>query len=748
MPIQGPGGIRGVIGCAASTTTKDVREWTRGDLLALVACLLSLVLLSFVAFNRVVAVSNGESLLFYSFDGSFLLSHVRNFTYWNDPGLFLPLNILHSNANVFYPLNANLIPGYVLPALVADDAALPILSMTIFAAELFLSTCFLGACIGIGPRQAMVAAWLIILAALPFFAPTLLWPTLWGMPHWTTVVASSSMLIGLYHVLGRGSPGQSMAIVALMALLVGFMFLAIPQRSVLAAPSLAIYGLASLGCARNRSEVLTKLGGAALLVIAFFGAGYVDFLRGQFTYSVPLFFADDLYHGPAETTWFRGSILFHGKYWTWAGPLLVTLSCAGALLLIVIGRKGNRWFAAGHLFFVAVLLVAGYLDATQTVNLYHIGTYYFEVSVWPLYACFTVVALTALGRLAIALARSLLPRLAAASSIKGRAAWLAPVALVVLPWGVLFDSPHKMGAWTWPPGDTPVIELLRREIGLSVGSTFRGRVATFTGYTGRSARAYSEQIQFDSQILAKTGNEHRMYGLWYNNIPTLGELTSAITPPFHFVTSRLLNDAGVKHTRVGVTITKPNVRILQNLGVRFVIDDKPLGEGAELRTVLEWDKDKGRKLYLYELPDPNLGTYSPTRTFLARDAGEALARMAAETTDFRREAVVHVALPGDLVPATSSGMWVHRGYLEVRARSPGRSIVVLPVEFSRCLDFEWRSPRTGDARVFRANLNQTGVLFSGVLEGTITFRYGPFHNRNCRLEDARDAERLDLRGAA
>ena len=42
------------------------------------------------------------------------------------------------------------------------------------------------------------------------------------------------------------------------------------------------------------------------------------------------------------------------------------------------------------------------------------------------------------------------------------------------------------------------------------------------------------------------------------------------------------------------------------------------------------------------------------------------------------------------------------------------------------------------------HLNQTGVLFSGVLEGTIAFRYGPFHNRNCRLEETRDMDDLRL----
>ena len=41
-----------------------------------------------------------------------------------------------------------------------------------------------------------------------------------------------------------------------------------------------------------------------------------------------------------------------------------------------------------------------------------------------------------------------------------------------------------------------------------------------------------------------SGNDHRMYGLWYFGIPTLLEANQFSSPFFHLVNARLLNAAG------------------------------------------------------------------------------------------------------------------------------------------------------------------------------------------------------------
>jgi hypothetical protein len=92
---------------------------------------------------------------------------------------------------------------------------------------------------------------------------------------------------------------------------------------------------------------------------------------------------------------------------------------------------------------------------------------------------------------------------------------------------------------------------------------------------------------------------------------------------------------------------------------------------------------------------------------------------------------------GALVPPGRSALTVERGGYRIEADSPGTSLLVLPVEYSHCL-------RAGNPpRLMRANLAMAAILFSGRVEGTLMFRYGPLSSR-CRIEDWRDANTLRL----
>jgi hypothetical protein len=99
-----------------------------------------------------------------------------------------------------------------------------------------------------------------------------------------------------------------------------------------------------------------------------------------------------------------------------------------------------------------------------------------------------------------------------------------------------------------------------------------------------------------------------------------------------------------------------------------------------------------------------------------------------------------------LVPVARSRLEVNRGFLALSAEAPGRALLVLPVEFSRCLEFNWTSTTTLPPLAFRANLDQTAILFFGQIEGRMTLRTGPIVNPTCRLRDLQDAFRVELGG--
>jgi len=291
-----------------------------------------------------------------------------------------------------------------------------------------------------------------------------------------------------------------------------------------------------------------------------------------------------------------------------------------------------------------------------------------------------------------------------------------------------------------------ITELLRREIGLIEGSIFRGRAANLAGSNFDKALSFApfaSQHNYDQIVLIDTGNDHRLYGLWYFGIPTLIDTNHFSSPFFHLVTSRLLNYGPFGATHNQTTLTKFDPRVLAALGVRYVITDTAFDAGTALQLKLELDPYRSQ--YVYELPRPNLGDYSPTRVHVAPNATQAMQMMASPDFDFTKEVVlVESTETVAWTSATSSRVQVFRDHLEVHAESKSRSIVVLPIEYSHCLEFGLHSSRGDPIEVRRANLEQTAIVFSGSLEGNIAQRYGPFRNPGCRLADYADAKRLAI----
>ena len=97
---------------------------------------------------------------------------------------------------------------------------------------------------------------------------------------------------------------------------------------------------------------------------------------------------------------------------------------------------------------------------------------------------------------------------------------------------------------------------------------------------------------------------------------------------------------------------------------------------------------------------------------------------------------------GRLVPARNARLVFNGGSLTLQADSEGRSILLVPLEFSRCL--EVTTIDSEKPLLFRANLVETGVLFSGRLHASLSLRTGPFPDPTCRLQDFFDARALGV----
>jgi hypothetical protein len=113
--------------------------------------------------------------------------------------------------------------------------------------------------------------------------------------------------------------------------------------------------------------------------------------------------------------------------------------------------------------------------------------------------------------------------------------------------------------------------------------------------------------------------------------------------------------------------------------------------------------------------------------------------------DLEHTVVVGESMPDLLTPASLELFALGRDQYRLQASSGGRSILILPIEFSRCLKIT--DAAGGTPRLFRADLLLTGVLFDRQLDARISFHNGPFHNSRCRLDDLADSNRVAMRNA-
>jgi hypothetical protein len=210
--------------------------------------------------------------------------------------------------------------------------------------------------------------------------------------------------------------------------------------------------------------------------------------------------------------------------------------------------------------------------------------------------------------------------------------------------------------------------------------------------------------------------------------------------------SRLLNPKGAWFFRVHEWASVFDAHVLSQLGVRYVLTEQPMPDRTP---VFVMGLGASQKQFLYELADPNIAGRAATKVTTVRTAAEALARIRAPGYDIRDEAVLFEPLPeGALAPVNNSRLAVDRGFVTLSADATGRALLVLPLEYSRCLTFAWSNAGEAPPLTLRANFDQTAILFSGHVEGRIALRYGPLSNPTCRLRDLQDAARVDIGGIA
>jgi hypothetical protein len=278
------------------------------------------------------------------------------------------------------------------------------------------------------------------------------------------------------------------------------------------------------------------------------------------------------------------------------------------------------------------------------------------------------------------------------------------------------------------PDEPELTQFFEDKIGLEVGRSFRGSVHFWP---------YNYAIGLTVK------------GLWARGIPTVMQYGQLVTPPSFYFATTFAKRAGGSNGFVlipGQSQSWESYRkALQLLGARYYVV-APQGFPPSEHPNVPVSAFPYRPLsgehglwHVYEIPQPNIGDYSPTQVMTAESGAEIAAMMAEPNFDFTRQVVLSAQVRQPLVPARDMRLSLIRGGLHVSGHSDGSSLVVLPLQFSHCL-----RARDERVRLVRANLMMTGMIFSSDVDTDISFDYGIFTPR-CRSSDLTDMRKLNLR---
>lgn len=687
---------------------------------------------NFAAFGvcACLAFMRNSHALFYHYDGSYMLVDARDQLSFGQPLFEYTNNFLQSIGNIQLPQNARLL-FFLWPVdWFSNPQAAKVASYLILAGAVFLAAYGLARLLSQSRGVALTAGWILSFVATPFVPRPFFYEIFSVAPDFVLIAIMPIVAFWLVSEAGRSASlltgaANALGLVALAFYLFAAAALALP----ILALAVAAYAGLALFLAHRRSELLRKLAILAAVLIITALLRWPWYALGLFLDTAPNFFPHDYTPVYLDATY--ASILFHGKSTGWAGPLLVASSALGAVLSLRSADFELRACAWMLLALIVAFLGAG-ITLAVTPRWILPPPIYLEIAVWPLYAVFAVIA-------ALSIVNFAASRLARAKLRWGHAVpprWIAFPVLFVLATILVTRKPPTPSGYPFPPQITPVVAILKENIAIDSSSTFKGRIMTAVPVKADGVDAWAQQSNAARDWAQTSGNDETSIGLWYYRIPTLFEYNQFLSPAFHALVKRALQRPPIAHQRNITILDYPDPRVLKLLGVRYVLMSHPTASLGALRAT---EDRAGEPWGLIELSEPNLATYSPTSIEARRDLVSALDFVVDDKVDLSTRAVAQEDVGGPLTPARSSVLSMAGKDLHVVADSDGRSLVIVPVEFSHCIELSETHHGAGDGpALLRIDGLLTGIAFDRHLDAVLSFRFGPLRNALCRWQDYRD----------
>ena len=290
----------------------------------------------------------------------------------------------------------------------------------------------------------------------------------------------------------------------------------------------------------------------------------------------------------------------------------------------------------------------------------------------------------------------------------------------------------------WPPAASAWTEKIKSFSEVKPADIFKGKCLVLLNMKADTRSHWGPFYNIcANKIRASIGSDLNI-DLMHEGIPLFNEYGHFMSPSFLSMFCLFFYNHDDKAERASRSPRVYNPEAARLLGISSVISDAPLKNEELIMSSKMNDHD----IYLYQIKNTNLGTYSPTKIIQYRSFQEFCEQTAANTINYEKQVFLEEALEDSLVPAEKSSIQFDVGpAIRIKAESRKTSLIVLPFDFSYCL----RYSGSGNPRLIPANLGCTGILFEGKIDGEISFQYSiGKKNINMRKKDIKRCEALGL----
>ena len=702
--------------------------------------------------------SENTAALFLPYDGGYMRQLVKFSFDWGEPVLNFTLNPLQGLGAYNFPINYWFSPAALSSYVINGPEPNAVVVYAVSSIELFSSLWFLAKSMGLSRTHRISTSWLGCVCVMPYIVPAMssfvsFYAISGIIPYIVEHMAVSNIVLGLIIRLRFDrSKIDWVGLTALLAM-VSYVLIVFAISAILSIPVWACFAFWSIATAFFKPHHRFRMLYISILCFGILLAPLLA-ITASLTYSVPAFFSEELVLARPALVFI--SLAFHGQAGLgWGSTLIYFASLCGAGAIVLRDDSALRATAVVFIFLLIAIMTAGLLTSFVFTSYRGPSFLYFEWFIWGLMFVFSCICFTKIISF-------LQCTFGANSLISNTMCFLQRSAGILIPLVtffciLVFNNPSQVSALQMPPNRTNFVKILELEIGLRPGMAWRGSVVTFNGLNqSGQGTSWSDNVGLDAVSWQVAGNDHRAIGLWWYNIPTMFAYNQYMTPYYYYVMTRLFAEPSDQQQRSVLVFTHPGIKLLGLFGARYIITEKQLADPGKIALVdtFRWEKkaasgtvlsrdDSKKPMYLYEITESNLGTFTPTQAVKTLNAREAISQMKTSYFDPRLHFTIDAPFLTELVPCTQARMIWEKNKIRVSARSSGTSLLVLPLEFSNTFRIEpaERLESSSLPRLMRVDIALTGLLFSGKLDALIVPQFGPFEGAWERFRDNLDAKR-------